>query len=80
MAGYDESWSFYHREVHEQIGGFMEILTPIRAIRAKCRECCNDSIFEARHCEMTDCPLWPYRLGHRPKPDEVEAADWVDEL
>ena len=39
-------------------------LTPIKAIRAKCKEC-NGTSSEIRDCEMTDCTLWPYRLGHR---------------
>lgn len=38
----------------------------MRAIRAKCLECCCDQPTEVRLCESKDCPLWPYRMGHNP--------------
>jgi len=44
-----------------------KLLTPIQSIRAKCRECSCGSTAEIRSCELTDCPLHPYRLGKRPK-------------
>jgi len=42
-------------------------LTPIKAIREYCYECSGWSLNERRNCEHTDCPLYPYRLGKRPK-------------
>jgi len=42
-------------------------LTPIQAIRAKCRDCANGSRREIRLCDLTHCALWPYRMGIRPK-------------
>lgn len=44
-----------------------EVLTPIKAIRAKCMDCSCESFIEVRECNVTDCPLYPYRMGHRPK-------------
>ena len=44
----------------------MNVLTPIKAIRAKCLDCCCDSALEVRLCGATDCPIYPYRLGVRP--------------
>lgn len=44
-------------------------LTPVKAIRMKCRDCCCDSAAEIRACELRHCALWPYRLGKRPKED-----------
>lgn len=46
-------------------------LTPVRAIRAKCLDCCCGSSNEVELCpcdgEHSDlCPLWKYRLGHNP--------------
>ena len=41
-------------------------LRPLRAIRMKCAECCCGNLAEVRRCAMTDCTLWPYRLGKRP--------------
>lgn len=40
-----------------------KILTPLRAIRAKCLDCSAGSAKEVRECVMLDCPLYPYRLG-----------------
>lgn len=47
----------------------MAIRTPMKAIRAKCRDCTCNQIVEIRECPITDCPLWEYRMGHRPKKD-----------
>ena len=43
-----------------------KILTPLRAIRAKCIDCSTGSMKEVRECMMLDCPLYPYRLGKSP--------------
>lgn len=48
----------------------MKRLTPIKAIRAKCLECCCNEFKEVRVCHMDDCPLWPYRMGRRPRADD----------
>ena len=42
------------------------ILTPIKAIRAYCLGCCCGSYQEVQLCPVTDCELYPYRLGHNP--------------
>ena len=52
----------------------MEVKTPIKAIRAKCLDCCCDSFQEVKLCPITDCPLYPYRLGHRPKKEDLNAV------
>lgn len=44
----------------------MKRLTPLKAIRAKCCDCCNDQLKEVRHCRAESCALWPYRMGRRP--------------
>ena len=41
-------------------------LTPIKAIRAKCLDCCCWQSNEVKLCTVTDCALYPYRLGHNP--------------
>ena len=43
-----------------------EILTPMRAIRAKCLDCTCGSAQEVKLCPITDCSLYPYRMGHNP--------------
>jgi len=42
-------------------------LTPLKAIRLKCLDCCGGSRKEVRLCPAKDCPLWPYRFGKMPK-------------
>lgn len=43
-----------------------KVLTPIKAIRAKCLDCMCDSAQEVRLCPCQDCPLYPYRMGRNP--------------
>jgi hypothetical protein len=45
----------------------MAIRTPIKAIRAKCIDCTNGQNVEIRECPIKECPLWEYRMEHRPK-------------
>lgn len=45
----------------------MSKLTPIKAIRAKCLDCCGGQPYEVRLCTVVNCPLYAYRMGHRPK-------------
>lgn len=50
-------------------------LTPMRAIRAKCLDCCYGQPQEVRLCTVEKCPLYPYRMGHRPKGEETPAEE-----
>ncbi len=42
-------------------------LTPLKAIREHCFECSGWSFLERKNCEHTECSLYPYRFGKRPK-------------
>ena len=57
----------------------MKFLTPIKAIRARCLDCCGYSAAEVKLCTAVNCPLYPYRMGHRPKKgnlsDETSKAE-----
>ena len=49
----------------------MKTLSPLKAIRAKCLDCCGGRPSVVRHCTCngqtsTECALWPYRFGIRP--------------
>lgn len=44
----------------------MKILSPLKAIRAKCLDCTAEQPKEVRLCPSENCPLWPYRMGHNP--------------
>jgi len=49
---------------------------PVKAIRAKCLDCCCAQADEVRKCVATDCPSWPFRMGSNPfrkKPVLTEA-------
>lgn len=52
-------------------------LTPMKAIRAKCIDCMCGNKAEVRRCPCENCPLWPFRTGHRPKQgsDTPEGTD-----
>ena len=43
-----------------------KILTPLRAIRAKCIDCSAGSAKGVRECVMLDCPLYAFRMGKSP--------------
>lgn len=53
----------------------MKKLTPIKAIRAKCLDCCCGQNTEVRLCTAENCPLYPYRMGKRPKGEQTPAED-----
>lgn len=56
----------------------MAKLTPIKAIRAKCRDCTCNQVVEIRECPITDCPLWEYRMGHRPKNEDSAGVNELE--
>jgi hypothetical protein len=39
---------------------------PLKAIRAKCLDCCCGSASEVNKCVSTNCALWPFRLRTNP--------------
>lgn len=41
-------------------------MTPMKAIRAKCLDCCCGSSNEVRLCTIENCPLYSYRFGKNP--------------
>ncbi len=53
----------------------MAKLTPMKAIRKKCLECCCGQIKEVRECDVKSCALHAYRSGHRPKDGEIITDD-----
>jgi hypothetical protein len=42
----------------------------LSSMRAKCLDCMCGSKLEVRLCSSTDCPLYPYRFGHDPHPNQ----------
>lgn len=43
-----------------------ERMTPIKAIRAKCLDCCSGQVKAVRECNISRCSLYLYRMGKRP--------------
>lgn len=41
-------------------------LTPMKAIRLKCLDCCCGSPNEVKMCTVERCPLYQFRDGHNP--------------
>jgi len=44
----------------------MKNRSPVKAIRTKCLECSAGQIKEVRDCVITDCALYPFRMGKNP--------------
>ena len=55
------------------------ILTPRKAIRAKCLDCCCGHPSEVRDCTVKNCPLYPHRFGKRPKMDANTPVEAIGE-
>ena len=41
-------------------------ISPLKAIRLKCLDCCCGSSNEVKLCPAEICPLYPFREGHNP--------------
>lgn len=64
-------WEGYYREDlgRNKKGDVMKVLkkmTPLKAIRARCLDCCCGQAYEVKRCTVQDCPLWAWRFGHTP--------------
>ena len=53
----------------------MERITRGKAIRLKCLDCCCGNTAEVRRCNITECPLHRYRLGHEDVTDGEICTD-----
>ncbi len=42
------------------------ITNPLKAIRAKCIDCCGFQTKEVRLCTAVNCPIHPFRFGKNP--------------
>jgi hypothetical protein len=50
-------------------------ITPIKAIRLKCLECCADSSLEVKLCDLKRCSLHKFRLGRNPNINRKAMSD-----
>jgi hypothetical protein len=58
----------------------LQYLTPVKAIRAHCLECSGHVPSEVRLCQLSNCKLWPYRMGKRPKRLQTATAGGVEPI
>ena len=56
------------RDVADNIISKKTQRNPVKAIRAKCIDCCGaeDYINRIRDCEITKCAIHPFRMGKNP--------------
>lgn len=52
-----------------------QITSPIKAIRAKCIDCCCGQVSEVKLCPSIKCPLHPFRMGKNPFRAKREYTD-----
>ena len=52
-----------------------EITNPVKAIRAKCIDCCCGSTAEVKDCPAVKCPLYPFRFGKNPYRQRREMSE-----
>lgn len=50
-------------------------VSPLKAIRVKCLDCCCGSSNEVKLCSIERCALWPYRTGRDPHRAKREYTD-----
>lgn len=50
-------------------------ISPTKACRWKCLECCNFSPNDVRECRIQDCALWPFRFGKDPGRKKVKFSE-----
>jgi hypothetical protein len=50
----------------DDLNAHFEYMPPLKAIRAKCMDCCAGKMAEVRKCTAVKCPLWPFRMRKNP--------------
>lgn len=57
----------------------MKNLTPLKAIRRKCLDCCCFQPKEVALCTAENCPLYAFRTGHRPQKGDYTDTESYNE-
>ena len=50
-------------------------MSPLKALRLKCLDCCCGSPRDVRSCVAVDCPSWPFRMGKSPWREPRKLSD-----
>jgi hypothetical protein len=53
-------------EVSELTASGHPKISPLKAIRKNCLDCCCGSVKLVNECGHIKCPLWPFRMGANP--------------
>ena len=48
---------------------------PLKALRARCLDCCSECASEVRKCVSVNCPSWPFRMGVNPFRKKPELSE-----
>jgi hypothetical protein len=48
---------------------------PLKALRARCLDCCCGSSSEVCKCTAVNCPAWPFRMGVNPFRQKRKLSD-----
>lgn len=59
------------KKLKKKLNGSDSRISPIKAIRAKCLDCCCYQPKEVNLCPCEDCALWPFRFGKNPYSNRV---------
>ena len=65
-SGKRTSDSVAFKKLKDRFSGSDDRISPIKAIRQKCLDCCCNQRVEVNLCTCEDCPLWPFRFGKNP--------------
>ena len=57
-------------------------LSPLKAIKKNCIECMGGNPREVPNCEIKECPLYLYRMGHNPnrRGGKGRTGAWMAEI
>jgi hypothetical protein len=58
----------------ELIAAGHKLISPLKALRARCIDCCAAQPSEVRLCTAVACPSWPFRMGANPWRKEASDA------
>jgi hypothetical protein len=58
----------------ELLGAGHKPISPLKALRARCIDCCAAQPREVRLCTAVACPSWPFRMGSNPWRKEASHA------
>lgn len=64
--GFDFGRDPRHMSTHELEQPGHARVSPLRALRLRCLDCCNDPAQEVRLGTAVDCSSWPFGMGRNP--------------